>query len=1093
MLRTINHRNRYIFGGFFITIFVVFTAILAVLYYYGPMSQAGFRKKEPRVARQQIPYVGPSMDSLIPGQDFAEDRVEVVLEKNSGLENSHNLENYLNAKLSSANLDNLQVASIEPVFDVSPQSPNYDLKKSLGLDRAYYINLSSNTDTREVVKKLNGDNKFNISLSAFGKTIATPNDTIYNDPTNYPNQWAHDSNHYNSEAAWNINTGSTNTIIAYLDSYGFDNWNHPDLLNNIWQNLGEDADQDGHVIENVGGVWQYDPGDIDGLDGSDPGALVDDFIGWNYVSNNNNITGDSHGQSVMGTGSAVGNNNLGVVSLCWSCKAMPIKSVESQGIQYAVDHGADVINVSQISYSFSYSRYLAVAYAEAANVPVVSGGDNVNADVRVYPALFPGVINVSGTDQNDARIASSPPNGSSPFGAWHDVAASFTNWTVSSADSYIYAGGISHAIPAVASLIGLMKSIKPDLNNDQVRSIIRTAVDPVSGNEYFGTGRIDAYQAVNYVKTVVDNNLDIPVAKLDQWLDNKSLNPKTVLTITGTATSTFTNDNFDYYNLEYGIGAYPSSWTMLYSSTNPVKDGALGTINGNALPSGTTMISLRLTVSTIDPNTQQTLTSVDKTVLPINEKSIFRTDSPINGALTVGDINNDNDLEVVAGTTGGKIYVWNYDGTLLNSSWPITVGNSITGSPALGDLNNNGSLEIVAGAANSNVYVWDQNGNVLSGWSGKTISGQMAGNAPVLADLNNDGNLEVIVVSNNGHLYVWNKSGTQLWTSNLAENVSASPAVGDVDGDGKLEIVIGTLSNSLKIFNDDGSSALDIDLAGPISSSASLVDLNADGKNEIIIGTAGSDHKVYALKYDGSNYNANWPKTLDNNTSVIDSPAVGDIDNDGDPDVIVSTTNKIWAWTGDGSTLSGSWPVSLSGSASLRSMPIIADIDDDGYLEILISRIGSGTQIVSYVDALEADGTFKTGNWPKYTDYQMLNSAPLVNDLDDDGKLEILLGDGVSITAGGGDSLYVWWSDTSINTGDWPQRYHDARNTHQYGNHCSVYNDLQCTLSTGIYCQNGSFIPKCSLCGCGAGLTCLESGYCSSSGGGGCNPSCELE
>ncbi|PWB38842.1 MAG: hypothetical protein C3F02_02005 [Parcubacteria group bacterium] len=1094
-------RNRYLISGFFLTIFAVFTAILSILYYFGPASEAGFKRREPITGGQHIPLLGPSLESLIPGQDFVPNVINIMLAKNSGLNSTQGISGYIDGKLRTAGLTNARVDSIEPLFDVGTKNPNYSLKKSLGMDRAYIINFSSDVDTRQITRALSDDNKItSAELSLIGKPTTVPNDTIYNDQVNYPNQWQHDVNHYNSEAAWDISTGTPSTVIAFIETAGFNNWTHPDLIDNIWQNLGEDADQDGHVIEQVEGAWQYDPGDINNVD-DDADGKIDDFIGWNFINNNNTVTGGDHGTVVVGSALATTNNNLGVASLCWNCRAMLLRNPnEYQAIQYAVDRGADVISVSQ-EHSFSLFNSLAVSYAEAANVPVVAGSLNENADVRSYPAQFPQVIAVTGSNQNDTRIIGTPPSASSPYGAWADVASSFNIWTTIGADGYQYSGGTSVSAPMVAGLIGLMKSIKPDLTNDQVRSIIRTAVDPVSGNEYFGTGRIDAYQALNYVKNAVDNNLAIPIAKLDPWFDNKSMNPKTIITITGTATSTDPDTDFDYFNLEYGIGAYPSSWNLFYSSSTPVKDGFLGTLYGNSLPSGTSLISLRLTVGSIDPGTQQTLTTVDKTVIPINERSIFRTDSPVYGALTTADLDNDDDQEIIAGTTSGKMYVFNHNGALHNSSWPKNVGNSITATPAIGDLDEDGDLEIVAGAANSNLYVWDQSGNILSGWENKSVSGQIAGLSPILADINNDHHLEVVVTTNDGHIYVWNRTGTLLWSYSLNTTPMGAPAVGDTDGDGRLEIVIGVpvagspVTGAIKILNDNGSLAATISLPAYIGSSVALADFNNDDLEEIVVGTNNYDNKLYVLKQDGSNFNSNWPKSLGSNNSVVDAPAIGDIDGDGNLDITInSNDNKIWAWSGDGTSLSGSWPAIISGMA--KSMPIIADIDDDGDAEILVNAINSALEITSKVVAIESNGSIKTGDWPKYTEYQISDYPPLVTDLDDDGKLEIITGDGSVAGSGGGDSVYVWWTGVDIGTGDWPQRYHDMRNTHQTGTHCGITNDRQCQGLPNqifLYCRNGSSVPKCSVCGCPSGGTCLGSGYCSGSGGGDCRPSCEFE
>ncbi len=88
----------------------------------------------------------------------------------------------------------------------------------------------------------------------------------------------------NAPAVWAAGDSGQGVIAANHDS-GCD-WDHPDLINNIWNNLGEDFDNDGHTIEYTGSAWVFDPGDINGVD-DDANGYVDDFIGWDFASNGN--------------------------------------------------------------------------------------------------------------------------------------------------------------------------------------------------------------------------------------------------------------------------------------------------------------------------------------------------------------------------------------------------------------------------------------------------------------------------------------------------------------------------------------------------------------------------------------------------------------------------------------------------------------------------------------------------------------------------------------------------------------------------------------------------------------------------------------
>ena len=88
----------------------------------------------------------------------------------------------------------------------------------------------------------------------------------------------------NAPAVWAEGDSGQGVLAGNHDS-GCD-WDHPDLINNIWNNLGEDFDNDGHTVEWNGSAWVFDPGDINGVD-DDSNGYTDDFIGWDFAGNDN--------------------------------------------------------------------------------------------------------------------------------------------------------------------------------------------------------------------------------------------------------------------------------------------------------------------------------------------------------------------------------------------------------------------------------------------------------------------------------------------------------------------------------------------------------------------------------------------------------------------------------------------------------------------------------------------------------------------------------------------------------------------------------------------------------------------------------------
>ena len=150
-------------------------------------------------------------------------------------------------------------------------------------------------------------------------------------------------------------------LIASIDE-DF-NWDHPDIVNQIWNNLGEDVNGNGVTIIWNGNRWVYDPVDLNNVD-DDGNGYVDDLIGWNFVNNNNIVTRDdatSHGTQVAGVlvGDGTGTNGNGngtKTGIAPQAKLMLLRigtnSEQEQyfaweAMQYCIDMGVDIISQSQ--------------------------------------------------------------------------------------------------------------------------------------------------------------------------------------------------------------------------------------------------------------------------------------------------------------------------------------------------------------------------------------------------------------------------------------------------------------------------------------------------------------------------------------------------------------------------------------------------------------------------------------------------------------------------------------------------------------------------------------------------------------------------
>ncbi|MBI5232856.1 MAG: S8 family serine peptidase, partial [Deltaproteobacteria bacterium] len=205
--------------------------------------------------------------------------------------------------------------------------------------------------------------------------------------------------------AWDMTTGSSSTVIAVVDT-GVD-YNHEDLIGNIWVNPGEDL--------NGNGV--FDQTDINGID-DDNNGYVDDLIGWDFANNDNNPFDDNeHGTHVSGTIAAKGNNSIGVVGVNWNAKIMALKFLNRLGSGSTSDaitaidyHEAKGVKVSSNSWGggrFSQSLYNAIQACNCLFV-AAAGNDGKNTDNRAhYPSSYNliNIVSVASTDHKDIRTS----------------------------------------------------------------------------------------------------------------------------------------------------------------------------------------------------------------------------------------------------------------------------------------------------------------------------------------------------------------------------------------------------------------------------------------------------------------------------------------------------------------------------------------------------------------------------------------------------------------------------------------------------------------------------------------------------------------
>jgi len=807
------------------------------------------------------------------------------------------------------------------------------------------------------------------------------------------------------------------TVVAIIDT-GVD-MDHPDLIGRIWTNPREIADN--------------------GID-DDNNGYIDDLHGWDYsgdgtsfpLQEDNDPTDEyGHGTHCAGIVAATTNNDEGIAGVSPDSKIMCLKfypimksSYAAQAIIYAADNGADVISMS---WGYPYQVDVveeALAYARLKGVVPVAAAGNDGTEAYNYPASYSGIITVGATQSRDSVTVfstyGSHINVSAPGLSIMSLRADTTDMYemncepgVHVIDSiYMLASGTSMACPHVAGAAAYLRSVSPGLTPDEIENILETTADDIETpgwDEKAGYGRINLYNALQQAP---GRRALITSPQINQILFG-------TIDIIGIADGT----EFSEYTLEYGLGDNPTDWIEIISSTTPVTDGLLGSLNSGTLEG---KFTIRLRVG--ETNEYMISVYIANTVAAEIE-SPAADDSVINWATIVGS----------ASCPEFNYYTLEYGAGLTPTSYNTILGSSI---PISGDI----------------LGEWFT-GTLTDGWY----------------------NLRLMVYSQSGfeaadsiplyiHPYFHTPPDSQGWKIDLNGEASTVPNYGDFDNDGQNEIVIGT-SEGLKFFNPDGTekteglpSFPDYDFRIPVS----VGDLNGDNLDDFVaVGVNYSSATLYGYLSGGTTFGMSVPSpdlvVFENGIENL-SPFVSlkDIDNDQCDEIHYGTGsgNDYYLYDSDGSfltkiptapnygnyaylsadidgdgydefyagnsvlymfdqsgTLQDSLYLAISPLSYYRAFSLLAvDIDGDSRLELIAFGVGESESVSTYWTFAFDENLQVKENWPQNSRIDSFDApaAPVFADINLDGKMEYLI-TRYGITYGG---VIVWSVDGIPYAGD---------------------------------------------------------------------------
>lgn len=297
-----------------------------------------------------------------------------------------------------------------------------------------------------------------------------------------PNQWY--LSKIQAMQAWSLSAGSPSVVVAIVDGGAW--MTHSDLIANRWKNPGEIA---GNSIDD----------DADGY--------VDDVNGYDVADGDNNPippTSETHATAIAGCISANTNNGTGIASIGYNVSMMDVKvktdagcfCYADAGLTYAIAAGANIINMSYGSTSYSSTTQNLLNTAHNKGIVLVAAAGNYSSTTLFYPAACNYVIAVGETNSSDVVDTYSD------YGSWVDLMAPGIGiYTTLPTNTYGNEDGTSFASPIVAGAAALMLSYNNSLTPDQLEACLKQGCDNINSLNsskvgLMGAGRLNVYNSM---------------------------------------------------------------------------------------------------------------------------------------------------------------------------------------------------------------------------------------------------------------------------------------------------------------------------------------------------------------------------------------------------------------------------------------------------------------------------------------------------------------------------------------------------------------------------------------------------------------------